>query len=92
MSIIKHQLVDGGFEEESGSNQEESGMNFFNLRGAWVWLLPLLWVAGRMRGNGKCQKRGREFSQLRWGGDIVRIVIRQPYPLSHVILLSLVPS
>jgi hypothetical protein len=34
--------------------------NQLNATGGWVWLLPLLWFAGGMWGNGKCQKRGRE--------------------------------
>jgi hypothetical protein len=67
--------------------------NFGNKKPGWREGLALAFalVVGGMWGNGKCQKRGRESLRLRCGGNIGRIVIRQPYPLSHFILFSLVP-
>ncbi|NOS56942.1 MAG: hypothetical protein HOP37_11900 [Cyclobacteriaceae bacterium] len=62
---------------------------YYNQLGGWVWLLPLLWFAGGMWGNDKCQKRGRESLPVavRWG---IRywVVIRKSSPLSQVILFS----
>lgn len=36
--------------------------------GVLAWLLPLLWMWVGSRGNGMCQKRGRDFSLLPCGG------------------------